>query len=130
MNTEEELLTYPYSIDFHPPAPMLDVDCSSPISGTSIAVPALVDSGADMTVLPSDVVSRLQLGRTGFITAVGLEALPTERSVFSAAIQIAGRHSVSVRVITWDGSFALLGRNVINEWRLVLDGPASSMTIS
>ena len=38
---------------FNPPAPVLEVSLSSPVSqGKVIKIPALLDSGADITVIP------------------------------------------------------------------------------
>lgn len=121
---------YQYSNEFSPPAPALPLECSSPLSSSSIEVLACIDSGADITVIPSNIVSRLELRRAAIITAVGFGGVPAEFPVFSVLATISGKEPLYARAIAWDREYALLGRDIINRWEVVLDGPAGRLTIA
>ena len=91
---------------------------------------ALVDSGADITVVPDALVADLDLRRTEIIAAGGFGGPPSEYAVFSLLIGVGGNEPAYARAISWDLDYVLLGRDVINAWRVVLDGPAGIVTIT
>ena len=121
---------YSYSGDFSPPAPVLPLECSSPVSRSAVDVVACIDSGADVTVVPRTIVSQLGLRRTEITMAAGFDGPPAEYPLFSVLIRIPGKEPVYARAIAWNGDYALLGRDVINGWELVLDGPGGTLTVS
>ena len=121
---------YPYSKDFEPPAPVLAMECWSPAGGPMMEVAALLDSGADITVIPSRVVTSLELRETGSVTAVGFSGTQVEIDVFSVSIRVPGKEPTYARVVPWDGDYALMGRDLINSWRVTLDGPAQGFNLS
>ena len=121
---------YPYSTEFRPAAPVLVVEFLSLLPGRRIEVLALVDSGSDLTVIPDNIASRLALNKTGSTAARGLHGSPSEHSVFSVRVTVRGEETVYARAITWERDYALLGRNVLNHWKVVLDGPAAMLSIS
>lgn len=72
------------AVIFHPPAPVARVVLRDPSSGRSAAdVPMLMDSGADVTLLP-----RLSLERLGVDAATGEEY---ELTAFDGTILFHGR---------------------------------------
>lgn len=84
----------------------------------------LVDSGADVTILPASLVSELVLDSAAE-TQFGLEGFEGSRSL-AKAVQL----EVLFLKKTFRGQFILLdqecgvmGRNLLNSIRLVLDGP-------
>jgi len=110
---------------FSPPAPVASVTLRHPESGAKVPdVPMLIDSGADVTLIPQSSVELL-----------GVEISPDEGYEL---ISFDGRTSISkvVRLDliflrkTFKGRFLLmnqqcgiLGRDVLNHIALVLDGP-------
>ena len=113
------------STGFAPPAPVASVTLRNPETGASTAdVLLLIDSGADVTLLPAAVVEALGISvraNTGY-----------ELKGFD------GSHSVSMAVRadliwlrkTFKGDFLLinqevgfLGRDILNHVSLILDGP-------
>jgi predicted aspartyl protease len=111
--------------NFSPPAPVASVTLRHPTTGASLSgVLLLMDSGADVTLLPRQAIEALEItplaeiryevqgfdGSTQVAQAVSLELLFLEK-------QFAGQ------ILLIDEPFGILGRNVMNALKLVFDGP-------
>ena len=122
-------VVYPYSDEFDPSAPVLPLECRGPGSDSAVELLALVDSPADISVIPQDTVSRLGLRRTDVIPAVGFEGRPSDYHVYAVFIGVAGHDLGFSRAIAWENSYALVGRDIANRWPITLDGPDQTMTV-
>jgi predicted aspartyl protease len=110
---------------FNPPAPVALVELLHPDTGArQSGVVMLVDSGADVTLVPTRVAQQLGVALTG---APKYELAAYDGSVRSA-------QAVRLKLVflgrTFHGQFLLvdqeegvIGRNVLNAVSLVLDGP-------
>ncbi len=90
---------------------------------------ALVDSGSDNTTLPKDMCDTLGLRR--------VDDLPVEdgRSTsrqdrYAALIALAEGQFRYCAILRWDRPYALLGRDMLNNWKLVLDGPRQTLEVT
>lgn len=117
---------FPYDRRRNPPAPVLPVRVGVPGAEPAAALLALVDSGADLTVLPEGVPAALGLPAVGQLTVRGV-AGSAQATVYAAALEVAGRQRVVEAVAL--GGEALLGRNVLNALVLTLDGPAETLRL-
>jgi predicted aspartyl protease len=115
---------------FNPPAPVLFIQLSSPARPSPIAVTALLDSGADITVVPRTVAQNLSLQPVYVTYSRGFGGTVQENTVFSALVSLEKEEPVIIGVLTWDEDYALLGRDVLNGWRVLLDGPGLILTVS
>ena len=110
---------------FDPPAPVAEVSLRSPQTGDAVsAALLLVDTGADVTLLPRRAVERLGVsplpdqryelmgfdGTRSFAPAVFLDVVFLGR-VFRG------------RYLLTDQEHGILGRDVLNHAALLLDGP-------
>ncbi|HMC66986.1 MAG TPA: hypothetical protein VKI65_18760 [Gemmataceae bacterium] len=93
-------------------------------------MPAQLDSAADRTVIPTTLVVQLGL--------VPLDELPV--SAFGGRVQLLPTHRVQLNIRSLeplviealshpDEPFVLVGRDVMNSQRIVLDGPQLSVEI-
>lgn len=88
--------------------------------GEGLEVVALVDTGAALSVVPKEHVERLQLPRVGEILVRGVTG--TERvGLYAADWEIGGVRFVEQ--VAGVGEEVLLGRNLLNRWVMLLDGP-------
>lgn len=117
---------FPYDSRRSPPAPVLPVRVGAPGKETATALLALVDSGADLTVLPYGVPAALGLPAVARLTVRGVVG-SAQATVYAAAVEVAGRQRI-VEVVAL-GAEALLGRNVLNVLVLTLDGPRQSLGV-
>ncbi len=118
------MIRYNYNTQFDPPAPLVLVTLRNPRTGQFVVdLPAQIDPGADFTVLPDVTVEHLQLVPVGEIEAMGLgrriDVVPT----FLVNIDLHDFTHASVKVIASDEPYILLGRDVLNQHRIILDGP-------
>ena len=85
--------------------------------------PALVDTAADITVIPARVAEELQLIPLDEVPIGGFDGRVSWVSTF--LVQLALRQSTPkvIRVVaSRDEPYVLLGRDVLNDYRAILDG--------
>jgi predicted aspartyl protease len=111
--------------DFDPPAPVARVVLRNPHSGVTVSdVPVLLDTGADVTLLPRSAVERLGVpllpnqryelmsfdGSKSFAPVVLLDLLFLQRA-------FRGRY------LLIEAERGIMGRDILNHVTLLLDGP-------
>jgi predicted aspartyl protease len=111
--------------DFDPPAPVARVVLRHPHSGATLSdVSVLLDTGADVTLLPRTVVEQLGVpllpdqryelmgfdGSKSFASVVMLDLLFLRRAFRGRYLLIEAEHGI-------------LGRDILNHVALLLDGP-------
>ena len=119
--------TIPYSQEYFPPAPVLRVSLTVPEETPSLNPDwALVDTGADGTFVPTSYLEELD---------VPVAYMTNARSHFGEKLLRVPVHKVdliffdalrlpNVEVVGDDwGDQIIIGRNVLNRLRLLLDGP-------
>ena len=113
------------SVWFSPPAPLARVVLRDPGSGTAVSdVPMLLDTGADVTLIPKSAVSELGLS-AGSEESYELIAFDGSRSL-AQAIRIDLiflKKTFKGRFLVVDQEWGLLGRDVLNHLSLLFDGP-------
>jgi predicted aspartyl protease len=119
------MVRYVYNQQVSPPAPFVHLSVRPPdLEGPGIIVPAQLDTAADMSVIPGRLVEQLELVPLDSISALGfggeLMTLPT----FLVELQVRDLTPVTVKVLASDEEpYALLGRDVLNRFTILLDGP-------
>ena len=113
------------SENYNPPAPVAYVTLRNPATGDVLSnVPMLIDTGSDTTLLPSNVVEKLGVkaeedtgfevqvfdGDTKFLRIVKLDLLVLDKTFRGEYLLI-------------DRPVGILGRNILNNVRILLDGP-------
>lgn len=94
-------------------------------------IPALVDTGADQSVLPDKVIEALGLVPFEVTTVSGIGEVPLERPVYSVRLIVRDFPPLHAAVLGgWGEPYAILGRDVLNFYRVVFDGPNQRLEIS
>jgi hypothetical protein len=125
------MVRYTYNRQVTPPAPFVHVAVRPPYEGPAeVEVPAQIDTAADLSVIPGRLVEELQLVPLDAVSALGfgghLLMLPT----FLVELRIRQLAPVTVRVLaSQDEPYALLGRDVLNRFTILLDGPNLALEI-
>ena len=111
---------------FAPPAPVARVVVRHPDREQSVGdVPMLIDSGADATLLPRAAVASLDLRGTGErYQLVGFDGTVSESAAVLASLTFL-RWNCRGRYLLTDADVGVIGRDILNHLRLLLDGPAS-----
>ncbi|MCU0875351.1 MAG: retropepsin-like domain-containing protein [Pirellulaceae bacterium] len=110
---------------FDPPAPVAMVTIRSPTTGESVDnVAMLIDSGADVTILPRAAVQHLveTAEQAGRYELEGFDGARSDAFAVRLELQFLGKVFRGHFLIV-DGGHGILGRNVINSLSLIMDGP-------
>jgi hypothetical protein len=114
------------SHSFRPPAPVALVTVRSPLTGADVQnIAMLLDTGADVSLLPRELVAPLVRdveiqpqfelqsfdGTISIVPAVRLEMIFLGKSFRGQFLLIEGRYGI-------------IGRNILNNVSIVLDGPS------
>jgi predicted aspartyl protease len=110
---------------FSPPAPLASVTLRDPDNGSSVQdVPMLIDTGADVTLLPRSSVNQLgilPIEDTGY-EIMGFDGTVSMADVVRLDLQVLGR-TFKGRYLIIDQEWGLIGRDILNYLKLVFDGP-------
>lgn len=118
--------TFDYSTAYTPSAPFIPIaiDGYEPTK-PSVIVLAFVDSGADGTMLPEDILRAVGAEYEDTVRLRGAAGGVQQLDRYTVRIQIEHEivHAVSA-VATASGSEALIGRDVLNYLVVTMNGPA------
>lgn len=125
------VLTYPYSDAYTPSMPVVDLGVSRPGAWQPTqVVTAVVDSGADGTLVPIDVLEAVSAGYVGEAFIRGISGKRQGVSMYLAALHVGSHVFNAVRVVAvQEGGEAILGRNVLQFLVVTLNGPAAASEV-
>jgi predicted aspartyl protease len=110
---------------FSPPAPLALVTCKHPDSGaTWVDMPMLIDTGADVSLLPQKALEKLSLSAVPDrrYELVGFDGNLSTAPVVRAVVVFCGR-TFRGQYLLIEQEYGILGRNLLNAVPLLLDGP-------
>ncbi|HRO24146.1 MAG TPA: retropepsin-like aspartic protease [Promineifilum sp.] len=123
-------LDFPYDEKYDPAMPVVEVVLDGYAGLDSKAVMAIIDSGADGTMLPIDVLEALGALYQDTVQMRGVlgESERVDRYTVGlklGAITLHGINSVAIPA----GTESVIGRDVLNQLLLTLNGPAFTTQI-
>ena len=109
---------------FVPPAPVLTARLRNPQNGTIVPdVLLLIDTGADVTLLPLGAVNAAGIEQTGAsYELLAYDGRSNPAGAVRAELLMLGR-TFRGQFLVIDQDVGILGRNVLNALALLLDGP-------
>lgn len=125
------MVRFKYNQQLFPPAPLALVQVldSAGVAHPSVW-PAQIDTGADRTVIPSSLVEELQLPKLDEAEVESLDGVAAIMSTYSVTLRIHDLAAVTVEALCAKGDrIILLGRDVLNHFRITLDGPRQALSI-
>jgi hypothetical protein len=117
---------------FSPPAPLAKVILRNPTTrATLVDVPMLLDSGADVTLIPQFCLEPLDLAPMADqrYELMGFDGSISDASVVRLEMVFLGR-VFKGQYLVIDQAWGVLGRNVLNAVSLLYDGPRLTWTES
>lgn len=124
-------MRYRYNQQVSPPAPFIHVSLGLAENGVTLEnLPAQLDTAADLTAVPANVLQDLGAVALDSMKVAGFDGILRTAPTYVVRLAIRGCEPVTVEVIkTPDESFILLGRDVLNQYRIILDGPQQTLEI-
>ena len=115
---------YRYNQQQQPPAPFVYVTVHTPDDRrVSERYPALVDSGAAITVIPAEVAEQLALLKYSEVTLADWMDFTVTVSAYWVNLTIHEIPINGVKVVAAQVPYLILGRDVLNQFHITLDGP-------
>lgn len=116
----------PYSREYDPPAPVIEVTVKPP-KGKGVRVKALIDSGADISVFPRELLRELKLVPGSLVKVQGYDGSIEE--IYSYFIEVDFKGIVKDIVEAVPGEHMLLGRNFLRLVNVTLRGKENELEI-
>lgn len=125
------MIRYGYFRGFTPPAPFVYVTLQNPFTGAREGnAPAQLDTAADRTLLPETLVRKLGLPVVDSLRIGGVGGIEQDMPLHPVLLGVHDLPFLRVRVVSSPGeSWVLLGRDVLNEYRMLLDGPGLGVDV-
>ncbi len=115
---------FSYDTTFQPPAPVFDVTLIASATGIGVQLTGIIDTGADATIIPVQFLQQIG-ARRAFST--GLRSQWGERRtvfLYLVDVQIRSITLPAIYVVGDElGKDIVLGRDVLNRLRTLLNGP-------
>ncbi len=124
--------TFPYDQHYRPALPMIEIGLRTLGADQDQRIAnAIVDSGADVTLIPSAILSALGADFVGFTQVQEAHGRTRNLSAYHIGIRIGDHLFQFVRVLADNlGEEVILGRNVLNQLVVTLDGPGATTLIA
>lgn len=122
---------FPYLQSINPPAPGCSVTLS--YDDRSGDYEAIIDSAADITAVPAHIVKALGLRKIAEIEIGGSTDRDfRKQSVHRVNLEFLGLVFAYHKIVSLEGAgigdHILIGRDILNRYRVVLDGPTREFT--
>lgn len=111
--------------NFEPPAPVAHVSLHDPATGASLSdVPMLLDTGADITLLPRSYIDQLGTKSANDVAyeIQGFDGEAKLAEMVELELVFLGKKSTG-QFLLIDQPLGILGRNILNALSITFDGP-------
>lgn len=124
-------MKFPYDSHYLPPAPSVEIWLGTP--GESLASgphPALVDTGADISIIPAKHIRPLQAVPDDHRYLRSQWGERRKAAIYSLDVGLGNMRLPSIEVVADEyGAEIILGHNVLNQLIMTLDGPKRVLEI-
>ena len=125
------MYSHEYDRTYHPPMPVVEIQVGSYENpGKLVAIEAIVDSGSDGTFLPEKLLHDLGAESVREAWVSGIHGIRHRGNVYMVKLMIGPYEFFGTRAVGDIQGRAILGRNILNQSIVNLNGLANSVEIS
>lgn len=118
------MITFPYDQTYDPAAPVCRISLYVPATGQRVNVDAIIDTGADATIVPVRYLRQIAARRTFEATMRSQWGERRRVYLYLVDLQLETLTLPGIYVVGDDqGEEIILGRDLLNRLRIILDGP-------
>jgi hypothetical protein len=122
--------TFDYDSRFRPPMPAVTIRVGRALSATTLELPAIVDSGADATSLPLPYLQQIGARRVRKAWLRGVTGDPLLVDLYAITLELGPLRQGLLEVVADPFSEdVLVGRDVLNDLEVTLNGPGYTVLI-
>ncbi|HRJ40809.1 MAG: hypothetical protein KJZ86_08345 [Caldilineaceae bacterium] len=123
---------FDYDSAYDPAAPVIPIGLANPDDDRPpLRTQALIDSGSDATLIPLTILQRIGTYSGEQVSFRGVTGSRMITDMYRVLIYMPIGISYGIRAIATRGTDEIiLGRDVLNQWRIVLDGPGEIVEIT
>jgi predicted aspartyl protease len=116
-------MTTAYDTSSQPPAPFIEFEVVSPQDSTQRHLAqGLLDTGAEVSVLPVEILTALQIPKASNMPVESWDGSSTLVTTYIVTLGIADARLDSIEMVAAPMPYAILGRDVLNHFILTLNG--------
>jgi len=122
--------SHEYDSSYHPAMPVIEIQIRRRANHPAITLTAIVDSGADATLIPLRYLRQLQArkGQTKWIS--GTAGGRYEVDLYTVAVQIGEQQTHYLNVVgTEHQDEIIVGRDLLNQYIVTLNAPGHTVDI-
>lgn len=120
-----------YDKSFEPPAAVLPVMLTGVVHiRPRENAQAIIDTGADVTAVPSSLKDRLKLYRFGQLQLEDARGIKEPAYTYEVQLAVAGLSPTVLEVVLAPFAFVVLGRDWLQDYYLLLNGPEQQFLLS
>lgn len=120
-----------YDSHYYPSMPVIEIKIRRRASQPALSLKAIVDSGADATMIPLHYLRQLQVrkGQTKWLS--GITGGRYEVEMYTVAVQIGEQMAHYIDVVgTERRNEAIVGRDLLNNYIFTLNAPGHTVEVS
>ena len=123
--------TYEYDLAYIPAMPVVTVKIGTPDAATSLTLPALVDSGADATMIPIRHLKQVNAIKRRQVFIRSVSGRRAGAHLYTISIQFAHYERQRINVVgNQDTDETIIGRDILNHLVVTLDGLANAVLVA
>jgi hypothetical protein len=124
------IYTYDYDLKYVPAMPMVTIRIGKPDAAASLTLLALVDSGADATMIPISHLRQVNAIKRQHVFIRSVSGRRAGANLYTVSLQFAHYERERINVVgNQDTNEAILGRDILNHLVVTLDGLASAVLV-
>lgn len=117
--------TFDYDTTYHPPIPTVELIIGPALKEVTLELKALVDSGADATLVPVSILKQLGARRSRKAWMRGTTGGRVLVDLYAIAVQVGPYQQGLLDVVgAVVGDEVIVGRDILNHLIVTLNGPA------
>ncbi|MCB9431256.1 MAG: retroviral-like aspartic protease family protein [Ardenticatenaceae bacterium] len=123
--------THDYDSGFSPPMPVIEIQIQRRAGQSAITLTAIVDSGADATMIPLRYLRQLRARKGQTKWLLGTAGGRYEVDLYTIAVQVGQHRALYLDVVgTERRDEVIVGRDLLNQYVVKLDAPSHTVEIS
>jgi predicted aspartyl protease len=104
-----------------------DIDFNEPLAKIAFVAEAVIDTGADFSIIPGKLISQYRLPVRDYIPVSWPDGTTKICDVYILQVGVPGLAALTEIFLDYGFDEVILGRPILNRWRIILDPSHKSL---